>query len=380
MKIAHVCLSNFFIDGRSYQENELVRQHVTTNHDVLILASTETHSDKGDVIYCEPGAYTGVEGARVIRLPYARWLPQKAMLKLRFYPNVYQHLVDFTPDAIMFHGASAGAIIAVAKYARENPTIPFYIDNHADRNNSGKGYISREILHRRYYGTLLRRTQVHADKILCTTPETMDFVREIYRIPEDRLEFFPLGGRPVPQHEYDERRAKNRASMALDDSDIAVVQSGKQTQRKKLLESLRAFREAPNPRLKFFIAGSLMDDIREEAEALIAADERIQFLGWRDSDQLTDLLCCADLYLQPGTQSVTMQHSLCCHTAIAIDDVKAHAPYMKNNGWLLSGETSLTQVLIEACESNLAEMGEQSYALAESMLDYAVLGKRILRK
>ena len=42
MKIAHICLSCFYIDGFSYQENELVRQNVSDGHDVLVITSTET--------------------------------------------------------------------------------------------------------------------------------------------------------------------------------------------------------------------------------------------------------------------------------------------------------------------------------------------------
>jgi len=43
MKILHLKLSNFFIDGVSYQENMLPRQNFKYGHDVKIIASAETY-------------------------------------------------------------------------------------------------------------------------------------------------------------------------------------------------------------------------------------------------------------------------------------------------------------------------------------------------
>ena len=42
MRILHLCLSCFYIDGYNYQENILPRINHEDGHDVRILASTET--------------------------------------------------------------------------------------------------------------------------------------------------------------------------------------------------------------------------------------------------------------------------------------------------------------------------------------------------
>ena len=77
MKILHLCLSCFYIDDAGYQENQLVRQHVRDGHEVLVIASTETFDGRGGLTYTEPKTYTGSDGARVIRIPYVRWLPAR---------------------------------------------------------------------------------------------------------------------------------------------------------------------------------------------------------------------------------------------------------------------------------------------------------------
>ncbi len=378
MRIAHLCLSNFYIDGRNYQENQLVRQHVDDGHEVLVLASTETQAENGRLTYVEPTEYMGSDGAYVARLAYRRFLPHTVMRKLRMHPGVRQRLEAFRPDAILFHGACGYELVATAEYARRHPSVLFYIDSHEDWNNSARGIASRELLHRLYYGTILRRALPAARKLLCITVETMDFVTGLYGVDRSRVELFPLGGHPVPDGQYWLRRARTRAILGLNDEEIAFIQSGKQTRRKKLIEALQAYSLSATANSRFFIVGILSDCIKGQVERLLVADHRIQFLGWKSADELTDLLCAADVYVQPGTQSVTMQHSLCCRCAVAIDDVPSHRIYDSGIGWLMKSPGDLEHVFAMAASSDLKSMQERAYAQACALLDYKVLAQRVL--
>jgi 1,2-diacylglycerol 3-alpha-glucosyltransferase len=323
-RILHVCLSNYYSDNHLYQENELIRQHVADGQEVLVVASTEVIGADGGYDYVAPDDYIGPEGARVIRLPYPGWLPPKLARKLRMHPNVYRTLADFRPHVILFHGSAGWELRTVARYVADHRNVTLYIDTHADHNNSARTWLSREILHKYYYGPILRSALPQAESLLCTTVETMAFARSLYDVPQAKLELFPLGGHPVPDCAYAERRRRGRAAYGVGPDQILIVQSGKQTRRKKLLQSLRALRTIADPRLRLVVAGVIEEDIAEEFAALRAADDRVTEAGWVNSEALTDLLCAADVYLQPGTQSVTMQHSLCCRCAVIVDDVPAH--------------------------------------------------------
>ena len=103
MKIAHCCLSCFYIDNFTYQENMLVREHVNLGHDVLVVASTEIFGENNNLINTIPKQYFGSDGTQVIRLSYKKILPNSIMKKLRIHTNVYKILEDFNPDIIMFH-------------------------------------------------------------------------------------------------------------------------------------------------------------------------------------------------------------------------------------------------------------------------------------
>lgn len=376
MRVLHCCLSNWYVDGWSYQENELISKHQQNGHEVLVLASTESPDEFGKLSYLNAGKYVGLEGSLVQRISYRRG-PTKLMRKVRAYPGVYKILQDFKPDAILFHGACGYEVITVARYVRQNPGVIFYIDSHEDWNNSARTFLSREILHKLFYRFCLRRAWPIARKILAISTETMEFVHDTYGVPKSHIEFFPLGGTILSDADYIAARTRERTRLGVANSEIMFVQAGKQTLAKKLLESLRAFAGATNAKL--FIAGSIDPCIHAEAMGLIEANPNVTFLGWQSAAQVTDLLCAADVYLQPGTQSVTMQNSLCCRCVPIIADVPSHQVYVNGNGWLVSDQAGLELAVRAACHADLAQMSAQSLDVARRILDYAQLSQRVLR-
>jgi 1,2-diacylglycerol 3-alpha-glucosyltransferase len=151
MKIAHLCLSCFYIDGFAYQENQLVAQNVADGNEVQVIASTESYAANGELEYIEPNDYLGSDGARVIRLLYKKWLPRFLMRKLRMHNNVYNLLDEFNPDVILFHGACGWELLNVSKYINKNPNVKLYVDSHEDKYNSARNFLSKYLLHKIYY-------------------------------------------------------------------------------------------------------------------------------------------------------------------------------------------------------------------------------------
>ncbi|MCW8889750.1 MAG: glycosyltransferase family 4 protein [Sedimenticola sp.] len=379
MKIAHLCLSNFFIDGFSYQENELVRQNVLDGHDVVVIASTESYDEYREITYVEPGTYMGAEGARIIRVPYSQWLPHKVMAKLRIHPGIFDLLQTEAPDVILFHSLCGWELLTVKAYKAAYPQVRVFADSHEDFNNSARSFISKHFLHGMYYRSVLHRALSSIEKVLCISVETINFVRDFYGVPADRIEFYPLGGFIYDGDEYMRVRAAGRSEYHLKDGEILFVQSGKMDGTKKVLESLRAFTKIDNPAIRLVLAGHLHEDIVGEANAIIEADPRIQFVGWKTADELRTLLCAADVYLQPGTQSATMQMSLCCRCAVILDNVPSHEPYMDGNGWLVGKDIGLDNAMMNASndKAQLSDMALQSEKIAFRLLDYRKLAERL---
>lgn len=380
MRIAHVCLSCFYVDGFAYQENELVKQHVKDGHEVTVIASTESFGEDRRLTYVEPSTYMGRDGAQVIRLPYRGFLPDKLMRKLRMHPGVLPLLQRIRPDVILFHGLCGWELHAVARYKKENPDVRLYVDSHEDAYNSARGFVSKYFLHRLYYAWIVARCRSYFEKILCVSLETMDFVREMYRVPAAQLEFYPLGGRVFDDKEYLARRERGRRDAGVAPEQVLLLQTGKMGARKKLIESLHAFVRTPGEHLRLVLAGSIDEELRDQAEAIIASDARICFLGWRMSEALADLLCAADVYVQPGTQSATMQMALCARCPVILDDVPSHGPYVDGNGWLLrrAGDLEAAFGQVASNPQRLGRMASRSLAIASKLLDYRALARRLL--
>ncbi|MER0362515.1 glycosyltransferase [Vibrio vulnificus] len=380
MRILHICLSNFYIDDVSYQENMLVKEHVEAGHEVKILASTQVFDKDKKLTYVKPSTYTCAEGAEITRIDYLNILPRKLMAKLRIHSGVYEFIRSFEPEVIMFHSMCGWELLTVCKYIKNNPNIRVYFDSHEDFNNSARNFASKYLLHYLYYRPIAKIASKYAKKILCISLETMDFLSDFYGLDIDRLEFYPLGGVIKSEQAYLASRQKVRESLQVKDEQIVFIQSGKFTARKKLIESLTAFTKVRDDNFVFLIAGILDTPLENEALKLIRSDCRIRFLGWQSPADVDGLLDAADVYLQPGTQSVTMQASLCARCAVIIDDVKSHKPYLENNGWYANNADSIVEVLMSISEQkcSISSMSEESFKIAKSLLDYKQLALRIL--
>jgi glycosyltransferase involved in cell wall biosynthesis len=333
-----------------------------------------------DLGYIEPGSYVGNEGANVIRLPYSGPFPAVVRRKLRMHPGIDDILERIKPDAIMFHGLCGWELLTVARYVRRHPGVIFYADSHEDANNSARNFVSRHLLHRQYYKRIIQACLPQIAKVLCISLESMDFCHRQYGIPKEKLEFFPLGGSILADSEYAEVRKRTREKFAFAGDEVVFLQSGKIDAKKKLGDSLRAFAKTSDPKLKFVVAGAISDSVAAEINPLIKDDSRVSFLGWKTSEELHELLCAADVYVQPGSQSASMQAALCCRLPVIVDDVLSHEPFVEGNGWLVRNGEDLQKVFleIETDKGRLEAMSARSLEVARRLLDYSEMARRIL--
>lgn len=233
MKIAHLCLSCFYIDNFSYQENMLPKQHKIDGNVVQIIASTETYISNNKLGYVSPGSYINEYDIPVIRLEYKKIFPRSIMKKMRIHSGVLELLEHFGPDVILFHGLCGWELLSVRAYKKRHPDVKIYADSHEDSNNSGRNLISKIFLHRIYYRTILNIALPYISKVLCVSLETMVFVKKTYGIPDSALEFFPLGGIICSDEIYNDKRTKLRKTLGISDNDVLIVQAGKMGKKRK---------------------------------------------------------------------------------------------------------------------------------------------------
>jgi glycosyltransferase involved in cell wall biosynthesis len=379
MKILHTMLSNYFIDDFGYQENLLPRQNARDGHDVRIIASTETFVANQRLGYVAPNRYRNADGIEVERLPYAGWLPHAVMKKVRAYPNVYRLIAEFAPQVILFHGLPALELLTVARYRREHPSVRLYVDSHEDSSNSGTNLLSKWLLHRAFYRSIVQRALPSIDKVLYVTQETKDFIAATYGVPDALMEFYPLGGVMPEADDRLRRRESVRKELGLRPGDLLFVHSGKMDKLKRTEDLLRAFSSVPDSRLRLVLLGSMPPEIKVLIDPLISVDRRISFLGWKSTDEMLSYLSGCDMYLQPGSQSATMQNALCAFAPVMLFPYPSHRPYLKDNGYFVETVADMAQCFRDISRNPgvLKSMSENSEKLARAMLDYRKLAARL---
>ena len=245
------------------------------------------------------------------------------MKKIRHYENLYNLVEGFSPDVIMFHGPCSYDLLTVVKYKKNNRNVKLYVDSHEDKNNSARNWLSQNILHKIFYRNIIKRAYNYIDKIFYITYETKIFLKEMYNIEEEKMEFYPLGGYIFSEEERNMKRTKIRKQLGLREEDVLLVHSGKLTAKKRTNDLIEALIRANTDNLRLVIIGSIPDE-QKAIKDTIQKDNRISYLGWKNPDELLEYLCACDLYVQPGGQSATMQNALCCGSAAMLYPHKSH--------------------------------------------------------
>ena len=314
MRILHTCLANFYIDNYSYQENIIPKIHKQLGHDVYILASTETYINKTKLGYISPRTYINENGITVSRIPYVNWLPGKLKRKLRIYNGINDILNKFKPDIIFLHDSQFLSINVFAKYAKKNK-VRIYADSHTDYINSGRNWLSKNILHRIIFRYCAKQIEQHVTWFYGTLPLRNDFLHTEYGVDRDKIKLLPFGADDTLFNRFDKLKIRNqiRRELNFSDNEIIIITGGKIDERKKIHILLSAFdkftKKYPGVKLKLLIFGkpnSEMDHIFDD----YINNSKIIHLDWLNAGNIYKYFLSADLAFFPGTHSVLWEEAI----------------------------------------------------------------------
>lgn len=300
MKVLHICLASFYIDGGSYQENILPRYHKKMGCEVEIVASPDIFDDSGRlIISAAPRVYLNNDGIKVSRIPY---VCQCIDFKLKRFKGLSEILADSSPDILFIHGCQFLDIFKVIKYILKNPQVRVFVDNHADFSNSAKSFVSKFILHRVLWRYCARSIANYVEKFYGVLPSRVDFLNNEYQIPLNKIELLVMGADDdyvdVPRSEVLSLRTK----LGIAPDDFLIVTGGKIDSAK--LEVLDLMRVVPNlpSNVKLVVFGSVVPEIKESFDRLV--NDKVLYVGWLNSEATFPYFAMADLVVFPGRHSV----------------------------------------------------------------------------
>ena len=307
MKIVHLCLSCFFIDGYSYQENMLPKYHVKMGHDVTVIASLVSFNKDGKpCLLPSPTVRIDEGGYKVIRLEYKK--PVRINKVLRRYQGLYETLKKEAPDIIFTHGVSLGDTTTIVKYLKNNPSVKLYGDNHADYINSATNLLSKHILHKMIWRHYAKKLEPYLTKCYGVTPMRCRFLREMYHLDPKIIEFLPMGvddeAIPVNRREV---RESVRKGLGVPNDSFLIMTGGKIDVRKNTHVLLEAIKCMDNPNLHLVICGVLAPEMEYLKELF---DSNIHYLGWCNAQCVMDCMVASDMACVPGTHSTLWEQAV----------------------------------------------------------------------
>lgn len=310
MKIVHICLANFYVDGMGYQENLLPKYHAQ-EHDVYILTSDYAFDAKGKKTIKEKKEYINEYGIPVSVLeesrrygPYSRY---------KDYEGVYAALERIAPDIIFCHGGQFVALMDVVRYCRHNRQVRLFIDQHGDYYNTPVRTFRQRMGQYLIYGHWMRKAVKYTRKFWGVTPWRCEYLHDVYGIPEEKIDFLPMGGDDdkIQFAEQDAVREKIRSQHDIAPEDFLIITGGKIDRAKNIHLLMHAVSELGYEHVKLLVFGQPNDDMKAEIEEL-AKDSHIRHIGWIPSDAVYDYFLASDLAFFPGTHSVLWEQACAC--------------------------------------------------------------------
>ncbi len=307
MKIVHLCLSCFYIDNYSYQENMLPKYHVKMGYDVTVIASLVSFDKNGKPCLLESASeYFDKNGYKVIRLDYKT--PNIIYKVLRKYKGFYKTLEKENPDVIFSHGISMADNSELRKYLKKHPNVQLYADNHADYINSATNWFSKNILHKIIWKYYAKMVEPYFIKCYGVTPMRCRFLKEMYHIKSNVIEFLPMGvdDDAIPSNRSEIRNLL-RKKYCIGNDDILIFTGGKIDERKNIHILIDAIKELNNPKLHLVICGVLAPEMNHLKEKF---DSNIHYLGWCDSEKVMNNMIASDIACFPGTHSTLWEQAV----------------------------------------------------------------------
>lgn len=307
MKIVHLCLSNFFIDNYSYQENMLTKYHVKMGHEVTVIASAFSFDEYGKGCFLPvPSERIDDNGYKVIRLAYKE--PVKFNKILRKYKGFYETLTAEKPDVIFSHCISFADVIVLVEFLKNHPEVRLYGDSHTDYINSATNFWSKHVLHKVIWRYYAKKLEPYLIKCYGVTPMRCRFLKEMYHLNPNIIEFLPMGvdDEAIPENRG-EVRDTIRKELGVPEDAFLIMTGGKIDLRKNTHVLLEAIKRINNSNLHLVICGVLAPEMEYLKEQF---DSNIHYLGWCNAQRVMDCMVASDLACFPGTHSTLWEQAV----------------------------------------------------------------------
>ncbi|MDE6875051.1 MAG: glycosyltransferase family 4 protein [Lachnospiraceae bacterium] len=368
MKIIHICMVDSFCEGWAYHRNIISDKNRMDGHDVTIITTRYRMGDNGENVLDQPGIFYTKLGVKVVRLKDGfPGMPQKIQDRLHWTRGLYKAIEAEKPDVIMVHNLQFFNLGVVTKYRKMHPETRLLGDTHANKYNSiGKNPKLSYAVHKAA-GRRIRRHFKYFDKFAYLSLEEKEFFEKMYGIDLSNAYQVPLPAPKIEKPQKEIIKAKIREELGMDEDMLLLVHSGKLSEGKRTDWIFEALKKS-SVKCRLLIIGSIPDDRKERMERYLADEKRACYMGWMDADRLRDYIAAADLYLQPGSVSVTFCNAMAVGTPVMIYPYKSYKAFSKGSEFFVRNINDIRKVLdtVSRRDGTLDRMSDIAYEVAHA--------------
>lgn len=321
MKIVHVAISCFYIEGWGYQENLLPKHHKLAGHDVYMISS-RFDKDEFNRPRLRPAAeYTNQDGVKVSILDYGT--PKGLVKFLRQQPvaRLYERLTEIDPDIIFVHGGSSITSLDIVRYKKRHPHVRLFADQHEDYYNAPVRTLKQWLISKFLFGHMVRSLAKHTEKYWGVTPWRVEYLQKVYGLKPSQTGLLVMGADDELvdfEHRKEISNALRQENGIAPDS-FLIVTGGKIDPTKNIHTLMEAVGNI-SADIALVVYGSVADDIKAVFDGLLARNPGIHYIGWLDNKAITRWMLAADLAVFPGTHSVLWETCVACGTPMVVKD------------------------------------------------------------
>ena len=381
MKIVHIM--NYFNSSTNYQENHMLRQHVLDGHMAWMITSDRNfphpdyeHTTKPYLGERIIGTGRFVEfGVNIIRLPVA--FEKRAR---NWLCGLFVELRNIDPDVIILHAlldlTTIRLLLARPMRARllvDEHQLPGQVDN------SLLGKLIYTLFNFLFRHCLLRK----AEKIIAISDGCVQTLRNLFKIPPERIEVIPLGADDDFFYPDKNKRSTFREERGISEDVIVIVHTGKLYEGKKAHVLVEAAAQVRTRRtIHLLIVGTPTQEYSLGfRECLENSGLPYTYIPWLGQEDLARAYCASDIAVWPGAASISALEAAACGLPIIVTDDLTDR-YQRGNGFgipfgSLDRLTEALEILVN--DENLRiKMGNASAAYIKNELSWKVLTKRFL--
>ena len=321
MKIVYVARK--FLEGFAYQDNELADMHARLGHEVTVITSQSDDSSlyfDMSLIKKSKAVSSKKKTAdfRIIRLP----LKHKVNFRFWEFKNLISTLEEIEPDLIFFHGSPMFCLLDLAKYKKKHPGITWVMDCHNDYNNAGHGIVSRVLMHKIIYRSIIYKTRNEVDLYYYLAPNIRIFMKDMYRIPDRKLKFLPRGGILENMDFANEVKIRReiREQLHIGTDDVVVISGGKLDSKKMSHHLCEAINDLNKPNVHLILFGTVDKNYEEQLQKAVNGNPKIHLIGWIASENVYNYFFASDIACFPGGHSVMWEQAICCGLPLIVKD------------------------------------------------------------